>query len=95
MADDSSIETKLAELSKSIQDQSRFTRAIMLVCTSAVMAVLFWSIVQIFTILPSAVVLQFMNNMPSVVTQWRFYEVNQTKPHEKAGTGDAAPAASP
>jgi len=89
MAEDSSIEQKLAELAKSVQDQSRFTRAILLVCTSAMMAVAFWSIVQTITILPSAVVVQFMNEMPSIVKQWRFHEANQTNPKVKAGKGDA------
>ena len=89
MADDSAIEQKLAELAKSIQDQSRFTRAILLVCTCATMAVAFWSIVQTITILPSAVVVQFMNEMPSIVKQWKFHSLNQAKPNEKAGMGNS------
>lgn len=87
MAEETSLEQKVAELSKQIQDQSRFTRAIVLVCTAATMGVAFWTVVQIFSLLPAAIVLQYMNNMPNIVAQWKFYESNQAKvPPSKTGT---------
>lgn len=79
MAEDSSLEQKVAELSKQVQDQSRFTRAIVLVCTAATMGVLFWIVVQVFSLLPGAIMLQYMTNLPNVVAQWKFYEANQSK----------------
>lgn len=89
---ETSLDEKIAELSKRIQDQARFTRAIVLVCAAAMIGALFFSTVQIFSLLPTAVVLQYMDKMPEIVAQWKVTEV--TKARAKTLPEQNAPAPS-
>ncbi len=89
MAEETSLETKLAELAKHVQDQARFTRAITVVCTAAVMGVLFWMIVQVFTLMPDMVIAKYMAALPQIVVQWHFTETASSK---STKTPAAAPA---
>lgn len=76
MADDSTLEAKIADLTKTIQDQARFTRAVVLMCAGAVLGMTIWSMTEIVSLLPATVVGQFMTQMPIIVTQWNY--INNT-----------------
>ena len=79
MADEVSLEQKVADLAKHIQDQSRFTRAIVLVCTAALMAVIFYVMTEIYSTLPGVIILSFKSDLPNIIAQWRFTEAAQNK----------------
>lgn len=82
MADDSD---KLSALAKEVRDQSRFTRTLMVVCTAAVLAGLFYVTTETFEKLPTMIIASYMENMEPILKQVRVYEKHM------AGT-QAAPA---
>jgi hypothetical protein len=67
-------ENLLARLSKKIDDQSRFTRAVMVICTLAIIAVTFYSLTSLVSVLPDLVLAHFMGNLEQVQTQWKLVE---------------------
>jgi hypothetical protein len=62
--------TQLAALSKKIDDQERFTRSIMVVCTVSVLALMFYTLTATYSNLPSTMVFYFMGNLEKIVTEW-------------------------
>jgi len=64
-------EMTFATLAKKIDDQARFTRAVTIICTLAILGVLFYTLTEIFNGLPQAVILHYMANMEPIVKEWR------------------------
>jgi hypothetical protein len=64
----------LAVLSKKIDDQARFTRGVMIICTLAIIAVVFYSLTSLVSVLPGLVLADFMGNLEQVQTQWKLIE---------------------
>lgn len=71
MADDSD---KLSALVKEVRDQSRFTRTIVVICTAAVLAGLFYVTTEVFEKLPTIIITSYMENMEPIMKQMRAYE---------------------
>ncbi len=79
MVEDTSFETRISELSKVIQDQSRFTRALVLICSAAVIGALFFTMTQMFALLPTSFVMEYMDKMPVIQSQWKILEQHSMK----------------
>ena len=60
MADGSSFETSLAQLSKKIDEQARFTRSVVIICTLTILGVVFYTMTEMFSSLPANCVMHFM-----------------------------------
>jgi hypothetical protein len=56
MADHGTLEGKMEALSKQIDTQARFTRGVILLCTSAIIAAMFYTIIEVLTTLPRSLV---------------------------------------
>jgi hypothetical protein len=69
----------LADIAKRIDEQARFTRSVSIICTLAVLGVLFYGLTEIFNGLPQAVILQYMANMEPLVKEWRAAEANSKR----------------
>jgi hypothetical protein len=67
-------ENLFAILSKKIDDQARFTRAVTIICTLAIIAVVFYSLTSLVSVLPGLVLADFMGNLEQVQTQWKLIE---------------------
>jgi hypothetical protein len=71
-------ENLFAQLSKKIDDQARFTRAVNVICTLATIAVVFYSLTSLVSVLPDLVLAHFMGNLEQVQTQWKLVEISKT-----------------
>ena len=64
----------LAILSKKIDDQARFTRGVNIICTLAIIAVVFYSLTSLVSVIPGLVLADLMSNLEQVQTQWKLIE---------------------
>jgi hypothetical protein len=64
----------MAALSKKIDDQSRFTRMLVVVCCLAVLASMFYSLTSLVGLLPELTLARIMGNLDSVHNEWRALE---------------------
>ncbi len=69
-------EFTLAIIAKKIEDQARFTRTVTIICTLAMLGVMFYTLTEVFNGLPQAIVLHYMANMEPIVKEWRAAEAN-------------------
>lgn len=103
MADGSAIETAVAQLSKKIDEQARFTRSVVIICTLTVLGVVFYTMTEMFSSMPANIVMHFMGNMEKIVSEWKLIETsmsNRARPKlapaaPPAAGAPAAPAAAP
>ncbi len=91
---DGSLETKVAQLAKRIDDQSRFTRALVVICTTAVLGVNFYMLTEIFSSLPAVLIGNFMSHTDAMVAIWDATEANLRRQGKvPSASSQAAPAA--
>lgn len=88
MADGDSTMT-LEQLAKKVDDQSRFTRSVCVICTLAILGVNFYTLTEMFSNLPPAILLQMMGNMEKIVTEWNAIQNTKIK---QGGGGITSPA---
>src|SRR5437016_856174 len=74
-----SFETKIAVLTKRIDDQARFTRAVVVVCTTAILGVMFYMLTEIFASLPAVIVTTGIGQIDKVVYIWKATEAGITR----------------
>jgi hypothetical protein len=68
------IENLYAQLSKKIDDQARFTRTVVIICTLSILGINFYSLTSMVTTLPDLVLAHFMGNLEQVVIEWKLAE---------------------
>lgn len=68
-----------ADLIKRIEDQARFTRAVVVICTAAVLGVMFVSMTWIFSYLPTLLNASMLSNLQNVVYEWHAIEAQMPK----------------
>jgi len=96
MVDGSSFETSLAQLSKKIDEQARFTRSVVIICTLTILGVVFYTMTEMFSSLPANCVLHFMGNMEKIVYEWKAIEASISHRANKPAPPPApAPAPAP
>ncbi len=83
MADGSSFETSLAQISKKIDEQARFTRSVVIICTLTILGVVFYTMTEMFSSLPANCVMQFMGNMEKIVQEWKLIEASMANRAKK------------
>lgn len=69
-------EMTLEQLAKRIDDQARFTRNVIWLCTLTVIGVLFFTLTEIFNGMPQAVILHYMANIEPIVQEWHAAETS-------------------
>lgn len=88
-------ETALAQLSKKIDEQARFTRSVTIICTLTILGVVFYTMTEMFSSLPANIVLHFMGNMEKIVYEWKAIEhsiaVTKSKQQQQHLTPPAPP----
>ena len=67
---DSGTEITIALLAKKIDDQARFTRSVTVICTLAMLGVMFYGLTEVFNSLPQATILHYMANIEPIVKEW-------------------------
>lgn len=68
------IEEKFSELQKKIEDQFRFTRNVLVLCTMAIIGVLIFTFTTTIESLPTRILFHCMSNLDSVVLEWKSCE---------------------
>ena len=71
MADESALETQVGQLTKTIADQARFTRTVVVVCTTAILGVMFYMLTVIFSDLSYVFIARYMESLDKIVFQWK------------------------
>jgi hypothetical protein len=92
MAEETSLESTVNQLTKRIDDQARFTRTVVVVCTTAILGVMFYMLTILFSDMPYMFVARYMENLEAIVKQWRAIDALENR--RRAG-GGAAPAPAP
>ncbi len=95
-----SVETKIAQLAKRIDDQARFTRTVTVVCAIALGGIIMYSDTEIFGYLPTLMITSAIARFDTIVPIWRATEARlerisaegQSKAAQpKPGNAPAAP----
>jgi hypothetical protein len=73
------IDRVLAEIAKKVDDQARFTRGVVVVCTLSILGVIFYTLTSTISTLPDLILAKFMGNMERVDQEWRLIEAAQSK----------------
>jgi len=79
-------ENLLAVLSKKIDDQARFTRGVVVICTLAIIAVVFYSLTSLVSVIPGLVLAELMGNLEQVQTQWKLIDTARSPRHAPSGS---------
>lgn len=74
MAEETSLEGQLAQLTRRIDDQARFTRTVVVVCTTAILGVMFYMLTIVFAELPYVFMVRYIESLDKIVYQWRTIE---------------------
>ena len=85
---DSGMEMTLQALAKKVDEQARFTRSVVIICTLTILGVTFYTLTEMFSNLPSMVILQYMSNLEKIVYEWNSIQQTITN-----GKSPAKPAA--
>jgi hypothetical protein len=77
-------EITLAQLAKKIDEQARFTRSVLIMCTLSILALVCYTLTEMSSILPHLILMELQGNLEKIVVEWREAEKNlsvrQTKP---------------
>jgi hypothetical protein len=84
MADGSSFETSIAQLSKKIDEQARFTRSVVIICTLTILGVVFYTMTEMFSSMPANIVMHYMANMEKIVYEWKLIEASMSSRSKKS-----------
>ncbi len=68
------IEEKFNELNRRIEDQFRFTRNVIALCTLTIIGVLIFTFTTTMDSLPARMILHYMSNLDGIVTEWKACE---------------------
>ncbi len=79
MTDGSGTEITLATLAKKIDEQSRFSRSVSIICTLSILGVMFYTLTEMFSNLPNMIILQFMGNLEKIHQEWNSIDQTHTK----------------
>ena len=71
--------TTLAQLSKKIDEESRFTRVVCALCTLAIVGVLYYTMTSAIAVFPDLVLAKIMGNMQPLAKQYHMAEAAQTR----------------
>ncbi len=71
MAEETALETQVGQLTKRIDDQARYTRTVVVVCTTAILGVMFYMLTVIFSDLSYVFIARYMENLDKIVFQWK------------------------
>lgn len=71
MADESTLETKIANLHQKVEKESRFTRSLVVICTAAILGVSLVPVKVMLADLPGLVITELMGKMPTVHATWK------------------------
>ncbi len=92
-------EEQLGQLHKKVDEQFRFTRNLIVLCTLVNLGLLIFTMLSLFQTIPSQVNAHFMSNLEPIVIMWRQYsniqESQETLRREAAKPIPANPNLSP
>lgn len=99
MAEEIDLEKTISQLSRKIDEQARFTRSVIVICTLAVLGVMFYTLTELFSKLPGSIVMHYRSNLDEIVKEWKMCELSQSRqkslPPPAAPPAAAPPAAAP
>jgi hypothetical protein len=79
MTQGSGDENILAQLSKKIDDQARFSRIVVVLCTLTIVGILYFIMTSEIQVLPDLVMTRIMGNMETLVVEWHLVETAVAK----------------
>ena len=74
MADESTLESKIAALHQKIEKESRFTRSLVVICTAAMLGVSLVPVKIMLADLPGLMVTEFMTKLEIIHSNWKLYD---------------------
>ncbi|MCA9805315.1 MAG: hypothetical protein KC777_25270 [Cyanobacteria bacterium HKST-UBA02] len=80
---DADLDERLTQLSQKVDDQFRFTRNALVLCTLTIIGVMVFTITQIFNSLPSQIIFNYMSNLDQIVAEWKACEFVQEHRNRK------------
>lgn len=83
MTEVAELEKTISQLSRKIDDQARFTRSVMIICTLAILGVMFYTLTEMFSKLPHTFVLHYMSNLDTIVKEWKMCELSQSRQRQE------------
>lgn len=89
------LEEQFAILSKKVDEQFKFTRYVVVLCTLVTIGLMIFTVLMTFESLPTQITLHFMSNLEPIVVQWRSIEMIQKAKDEARVRSQAAPQATP
>ncbi|HEY9784801.1 MAG TPA: hypothetical protein V6D17_05315 [Candidatus Obscuribacterales bacterium] len=90
MADKGKGEIDLAQIAKKIDEQGRFTRSVMIICTMAVLGLVLYTMTEMFSSLPSNIVLHLMGNLEKIIHE--YHEIERVRAIRAARQNPPPPA---
>jgi hypothetical protein len=82
MADESTLETKIAALVQKVEKESRFTRSLIVICTAALLGVSLVPVKIMLADLPNLMITEFIAKLEVVHSNWK---VLDKLPHGGSG----------
>jgi len=86
MTQGSGDENILAQLSKKIDDQARFSRIVYAMCTFVVVGVIYYTMTSEIAVLPDLILTRFMGNMEPLVREFKLVEGHEARTRASAGS---------
>lgn len=69
------IEEQFAQLNKKIEEQFRFTRNVIVLCTLTILGMMVFTVTTTVETLPPLVISHYMVNMDQIVQEWKACEI--------------------
>ena len=73
------VEEQFALLNKKIEEQFRFTRNVIVLCTLTILGIIVFTVTTTLEALPPLVISHCMVNLDQIVTEWKACEIAQAK----------------
>lgn len=83
------VEEQFALLNKKIEEQFRFTRNVIVLCTLTILGIIVFTVTTTLEALPPLVISHCMVNLDQIVTEWKACEAAQARRNKQS----AAPTA--
>ena len=74
MTEATELEKCFAQLSKRLEQQSRFTRSVTVICTLLILGVVFYTSTTMISVVPQLIVANLMGNMEQLAQEWRLID---------------------
>jgi hypothetical protein len=69
-------ELTIAQLGRKIDEQARFTRSVVVICTLSILALMCYTLTEMNSTLPKVMLMELQGNLEKIVLEWREVDKN-------------------